>query len=193
MYVFRNMRIVTRMILAFSGILILAICLTLISTREMSFIEGHLNTINDLNSVKQRFAINFRGSVHDRAISIRDVVLHSDVAEVEKAVSVIKRREDFYAESAVRLDEMFKAGSDITSEERLILQDIKLIETRTLPLIVQIIDLRRNGDQFAAHQILMNDARSLFDEWLIQINRFIDLQERMDMRDAAWNRENLIY
>ena len=28
--------------------------------------------VNDLNSVKQRYAINFRGSVHDRAISLRE-------------------------------------------------------------------------------------------------------------------------
>ena len=36
-------------------------------------IDNKLTVINDQNAVKQRFAINFRGSVHDRAIAIRDV------------------------------------------------------------------------------------------------------------------------
>ncbi len=58
---------------AFGFLLLLMIGLTLFSISKMNFVDHDLVQINEVNSVKQRFAINFRGSVHDRAIAIRDV------------------------------------------------------------------------------------------------------------------------
>ncbi|GIF01193.1 MCP four helix bundle domain-containing protein [Paractinoplanes rishiriensis] len=49
---------------------------------EVRSIDASLTTINEKNAVKQRFAINFRGSVHDRAIALRDVVLSSTATAI---------------------------------------------------------------------------------------------------------------
>jgi methyl-accepting chemotaxis protein len=58
---------------------------------QVNSISNSLGTINDVNSVKQRYAINFRGSVHDRAISIRDVGLVETDAERRAAIDEITR------------------------------------------------------------------------------------------------------
>ena len=63
----------------FGLMIFLIIMLTIIGINRVSFIDNTLYDIVDVNSVKQRYAINFRGSVHDRAISIRDVVLSEDI------------------------------------------------------------------------------------------------------------------
>ena len=55
-----------------------------------------MTAINDVNSVKQRYAINFRGSVHDRAIAIRDVVLLDSLAEVQSVIREINQLANFY-------------------------------------------------------------------------------------------------
>ncbi len=52
---------------------------------------------NDVNSVKQRFAINYRGSVHDRAIAIRDVTLVDATADRQAAVELIAKLAEAYA------------------------------------------------------------------------------------------------
>ncbi len=44
--------------------------LTSIGIVQVNKINASLTTINDVNSVKERYAINFRGSVHDRAIAV---------------------------------------------------------------------------------------------------------------------------
>jgi methyl-accepting chemotaxis protein len=44
--------------------------LTVLAENRVSTIRGSLATINEVNSVKQRYSINFRGSVHDRAIAL---------------------------------------------------------------------------------------------------------------------------
>ena len=45
--------------------------LTAISIYQVDRISADLERINGVNGVKRRYAINFRGSVHDRAISAR--------------------------------------------------------------------------------------------------------------------------
>lgn len=67
-----------RLLVGFSIAPVIMIVLNVIGIQKVNDIEKSLTTINDVNSVKQRYAINFRGSVHDRAISLRDVVLYTD-------------------------------------------------------------------------------------------------------------------
>ncbi|MCW2534863.1 MAG: chemotaxis protein, partial [Modestobacter sp.] len=70
-----NLSISRRLALGFLVVVLSMVALTGTGVWRVEQINSHLTTINDLNSVKQRYAINFRGSVHDRAIAVRDVVL----------------------------------------------------------------------------------------------------------------------
>lgn len=166
-----------RLAIGFSLVLILLVVLGGVAIHRVNVIAGSLATINDTNSVKQRYAINFRGSVHDRAISVRDVVLVTEAAERAAALAEIKRLAAFYADSALKLDAMMATGAEVTPQEIQILASIKATEVRTMPLIEQVIALQQKGDGAAAHRMLLEQARPAFVEWLARINQFIDLQE----------------
>src|ERR1700738_3170833 len=71
-------KIQLRLIVGFGIILTMLVGLAAFSIIEVSAVSASLSTINNVNSVKQRYAINFRGSVHDRAIKLRDVTLVSE-------------------------------------------------------------------------------------------------------------------
>jgi hypothetical protein len=62
--------------------------------------------VSEDNSVKQRYAINFRGSVHDRAIALRDLTLVGE-AEVKDVVALINKLDADYQQSARPLDAAF--------------------------------------------------------------------------------------
>jgi methyl-accepting chemotaxis protein len=180
---FKNLNINLRLILGFSIAPIVIIALIFISISRVNSIEQSLTTINNFNSVKQRFAINFRGSVHDRAISLRDVVLNSDKAEIDKALKEIETLSANYKESAIPLDKIF--SSTKSSEEELqLLSEIKSIEEKTLPLIEKTIKAKQNGLNEDAHKYLMLEAKPAFIIWLKQINKFIDFQEKLNATEA---------
>lgn len=166
-----------RLLLGFGAVLALLVVLGTIATQRVNAISASLATVNDINSVKQRFAINFRGSVHDRAISLRDVVLIGAQAERAAELREIERLAAFYADSATRLDAIMATGAEVTPEEVRILASIKETETRTLPMIEAVVAARAAGEAARAHEMLMRDARPAFVEWLARINQFIDLQE----------------
>jgi len=166
-----------RLGLGFGAILALMVAVTSYGIYEVDSIDRALTEITDVNAVKQRYAINFRGSVHDRAISVRDVVLHENESAVHLAIEEIAELAAFYEESASALDAMFAERADIGAEEREILNGIKRIEATTLPLIEGVIEARLAGAVEDSRELLLTQAAPAFVEWLARINAFIDLQE----------------
>lgn len=171
------------MILGFSIAPLVMVILIIVGIAKVNSIEERLSTINDKNSVKQRFAINFRGSVHDRAISLRDVVLNSEEKDVQNSIDEIKELSGRYTQSATLLDEIF-SKTETTQEEKKLLEDIKEIEKKTLPLIEQTAELKLKGEQAEALQTLMVEAKPAFILWLKRINAFIDYQEQLNKVEA---------
>jgi methyl-accepting chemotaxis protein len=171
-----NVPIRSRLMVGFGTILALLIALTAVGVDRVNQISQNLTQVNEVNSVKQRHAINFRGSVHDRAIELRDVVLFEDEQRVNAAIQTIQDLEINYAANAGPLDEMMKKPGTSAREQE-ILDGIKAIQADTRPLIDQVIDLRQGGDLETANAILLEEARPNFMTWLARINEFIDYQE----------------
>nr|CAD6409868.1 methyl-accepting chemotaxis protein [Rhizobium sp. Q54] len=185
----RTFGVVGRLAAGFGFLLLLMVGLTIYSTMQVATIDSNLEVINDVNSVKQRYAINYRGSVHDRAIAIRDVTLVTSDEERKAAIDLIDKLAAAYAENETKMSEMMATGS--SAEETAILGEIADIQSKTNPLVMQIIALQGQGDGETARRILLEQARPLFVDWLGAINKFIDYQEALnksigaDVRSAA--------
>ncbi len=174
----KDAKIKTRVLIGFATVLALMTLLTGIGMQKVALIDAGLTQINEVNGVKQRYAINFRGSVHDRAIALRDVVLVKPDL-LATVVADIRRLEGFYAEAARNMETLFANNpDDIQPEERAILARIKQIEIETLPLINKVISLRQAGDIAAAQELILSDIRPQMNDWLKTINQFIDFQEK---------------
>jgi methyl-accepting chemotaxis protein len=101
-----------RLTIGFGGVLVLMAVLAGLAIQRVGQIDTILTRINDVNSVKQRYAINFRGSVHDRAIALRDVVLASSPEATKVHADLIGKLDARYQESAGPLDALFAPGMD---------------------------------------------------------------------------------
>ncbi len=175
--IFKNLSVAKRLFLGFGLVFILMVSITVVGINRVNFIDHSLTQITDVNSLKSRYAINFRGSVHDRAIAIRDVVLSMSDPDLEKELEQIKRLEDFYSASAVQMDDFFQKNENVTQKERDILAAIKAIEKTTYASYKRIVKLRNAGKTQEARELLLREAKPAFTTWLKYINNFIDYQE----------------
>nr|WP_315486429.1 methyl-accepting chemotaxis protein [uncultured Undibacterium sp.] len=187
--VFSDLTLKARIGLGFALVLTMMAILTIIGIWEVNSISKGLTTIGDVNSVKQRYAINFRGSVHDRAIALRDVILVPSDAELGPVLATITSLSADYKKSAAPLDKMFNERKDVSNEEKKILESIKEIEARTLPMIKKVIELRRAGGTDQAKQVMLSEARPAFVEWLARINKLIDFEENLNRQESTIARE----
>ncbi len=170
------MKITNRLYAGFATLLFIMLAINLLGLYKISIADKNLNQLSKQTAVEQRQAINFRGSVHDRAIAIRDAVL---VGNVDKSIahqSNIAVLNTFYQNAAATLDSMY-AQTAHTPEENTMLQAIKSIEVSTLAETAKLLDLINNNRFFEATHLLLDTVSPAYTEWLKRINALIDYQE----------------
>ena len=174
-----------RLAAGFGLILMILVTLSVIGLVEVRQIRAALEENASKNSVIQRYAINFRGSAHDRAIAIRDVAASTSDEELRREVAEIERLSAFYAASARPLDQMLAQDKSLPPEVGRLYAGIQAVEARVLPLIGKAIELRRAGQRDEAQQIVWRDAKPLFVQWLASINALIDFEEKIIQEQLA--------
>ena len=185
----KSLTIGTRLAVGYGAVFFLMIVLTALAISRVGDIDSILNHINEVNNVKQRYAINFRGSVHDRAIALRDVVLAADPAAAAAPVKLIQVLDENYTRSAEPMDKLFRELKDIQPAETAALEAIKEQARRTRPLIERVIALHAAGQAQEAAALLSQGAAPAFVDWLASINAFIDMQEKQNNLEAAGARK----
>lgn len=173
-----NLKISTRLFLGFGLILFLMLVIALAGENRVSIIDANMKEVGQGASLKQRYAINFRGSVHDRAISIRDAVLVDDQSSLQKHLNDIESLKAFYAESDQAMTDLMQKNP-LAPEERELLNKINQIEEQTLAITERVIQLRQQGENVQAKAILLSEVSPAYSAWLKSINNFIDYQEEV--------------
>ncbi|MDQ0654746.1 methyl-accepting chemotaxis protein [Pseudomonas cedrina] len=162
--------------LGFASTLSLLVLITAVGIQRVGFIDSTLKDVGEKAAVVQRYAINFRGSVHNRAIAIRDAVLVKDEAALNLHLAEIDQLKRDYQDSAVMMDRLL-AASAASGEETRLLGDIKTIERQALASTERVINLRRNNDLAGAQDLLLTQASADYTQWLGRVNALIDFEE----------------
>lgn len=172
---FSRMTVATRLYVGFGMILALLVVLTGIAVVKVNRIDDALRVNNDIHVQVQRYAINFRGSAHDRSIAVRDVVLSPTVMERDREIATIAALADFYAESSAPLERLINRPGAVP-ELGVLYADIRSAASRAEATTDAIIAKVQAGDTTAA-QALWTNAKPQYEQWLATINKLIDFKE----------------
>ncbi len=171
-----NAAIATRLYLGFGLMLLILVAVALTAMAKVQTINSALRVNSEQNALIQRHAINFRGSAHDRAIAIRDVVLSASPEARQREKATIAELAEFYARSAGPLEKLIGApGAD--PQLATLYAAIKDIENRAVATTQRIAGLVEQGDTAAAQQQLWTQAKPEYVQWLAAVNKLIDFQE----------------
>ncbi|NQD79590.1 methyl-accepting chemotaxis protein [Pseudomonas sp. CrR14] len=162
--------------LGFAAIVSLLVIITAVGIQRVGFIDSTLDDVNQNAAKVQRYAIDFRGSVHNRAIAIRDAVLVNNQSDLERHLGEVSQLQHAYSEAASAMEELFQ-GAHVSAQEHALLQRIKEIEEQSLEMTTALIALRRSGDIPGAQALLLNQTALAYSEWLERINALIDYEE----------------
>ncbi|CAM2889609.1 methyl-accepting chemotaxis protein [Helicobacter felis] len=166
----------------FGIVIILMVILSVVGVIRVHTINQTLTEITDYNAVKQRYTINMRGSVHDRAIAVRDVVIAQDKEMLGVQIALIRKLHGDYQEAKKLMETMFTHfPNHISDEERTLYATINGIEAIALPQINKLIDLKLAGNTNVATFLQQGLAQNIV-RWLASINAFIDHEEKLNKR-----------
>lgn len=173
----KNLGISAKLYLSFSFIIVIMLLVAFFSMAKVNFLDDALRMTTDRNALISRQAINYRGSVHDRSILVRDVLLiNNDRADLEQTLAEIRKlEEDYDRADKVLIDILNRVGD---ANEKAMYEDIAKTNAITKKLYEEIINqVITKGNKTAATELLLDEARTKFILWLAQINKLIDYEE----------------
>ncbi len=182
------MKIIKRLYTGFAFLLIIMVGITILGLVKIGIANHNLTQLSEQTAIEQRQTINFRGSVHDRAISIRDVVLAPDITSAKKHQQDIVRLNEFYQQAANTLQQLFLQQKP-SAAEMLLLQDIQQTEQLTLAATATLLSMLENNQPEQAKQFLQDTVSPSYSEWLKRINKLIDAQETRIQQEVKAARE----
>jgi len=172
------MTIANRLYAGFAFILLLLVITTIVGTYQVGEIDKTLTRVNEVGSEKQRFAINYRGSVHDRAIALRDLVLVDDAADRPPLRELIDDLKTNYNTADKGMSAIFSDSTLVSSKERELLAAIEDVQARGLAAAEETKRLLSSDRRQQAQEYVLNELSPVYAEWLNRINTFIDYQEQ---------------
>ncbi|EAL5621466.1 methyl-accepting chemotaxis protein [Campylobacter upsaliensis] len=173
----KNLGISAKLYLSFSFIIVIMLLVAFFSMAKVNFLDDALRMTTDRNALISRQAINYRGSLHDRSILVRDVLLiNNDRADLEQTLAEIRKlEEDYDRADKVLIDILNRVGD---ANEKAMYEDIAKTNAITKKLYEEIINqVITKGNKTAATELLLDEARAKFILWLAQINKLIDYEE----------------
>jgi len=182
----RRRSVRTRLYLCFLLVLSFMVVVTGVSIYEVDKIDAGLTRAMDVAAAKQRYAVNMRGSVHDRAIAARDLALLG--TNDSRHESRLHAQIDELARSyALNWDRAGTMPVD-SEEEKRYFEDIRASEQHALNV------MRRLEEARIAHSarlsgIVIDDLGPAFVDWLAAINAYIDHQTANVQTDVTLARE----
>lgn len=172
------MTIANRLYAGFAFILLLLVITTIVGTYQVGEIDKTLVRVNEVGSEKQRFAINFRGSVHDRAIALRDLVLVENADQRPPLRDLIADLKSDYSKADSGMADIFSDNELVNSKERELLSEIEDIQAQGLAAADETERLLKSNQRQQAQEYVLNEVSPIYAEWLNRINTFIDYQEK---------------
>lgn len=169
----------TRLYLGFGVLVLIMFVIAGYALFEMKYLNNTLSTATNVNAYISRQAINFRGSVHDRSILIRDAILVGDKADFDNTLAQIKKLEQDYDAAKQEFVKIFQTGN-FDPQVKQMYDEIETTNQLTLETYRVIITFITQGKIDEARLMILESARQQFITWLAQINKLIDYEENIN-------------
>ncbi|WEA58621.1 methyl-accepting chemotaxis protein [Rhizobium sp. BJ04] len=176
----RKFGVALRLSIAFGLLLSAMAVLSLSSIRQVNDINAKLSLINGSNSQKYRNGIDMLGTVRDRAIALRDIVLTESGTDRATTIVMMNKLQASYASNSAELQKAVNSDAFSTAAERRLVEGLSAFRNDAEPLIAEVTKLTLNGQKDQAKPLLLNELRPKLTAWTGALNKLIDYEQALN-------------
>jgi methyl-accepting chemotaxis protein len=122
---FKDMKVATRLALAFGAVLLVLIAVVLTGVSRMAVVNDHLHAITSENNVEARTAKEIRTHAFQISVLARDLIVSTDAVEIKTQRAQLDTEMTALEHSIDDLDHLFNSLSSTTQTEKELMAKIK--------------------------------------------------------------------
>jgi methyl-accepting chemotaxis protein len=178
-----NLKIGTRLGLAFAIISALLLTAVYVGLTRMAEIYGRTSDIVNVNNVQARMANQLRSHARSSALSSRNLVILTDEAAWQKEKERFDASRARYDEADKKLEKLF-ADQNATEKEKQALAKSREQKLHTQPLQDKVIQLVLNKKREEAVAVMMREAGPAMNQWTDALDEISEIEDALN-HDAA--------
>jgi len=179
-----KMHVRTSLGLGFALVLLLLVLVTGLGIWRMSQIQGRLENVVNVNNVETRLVIDMRALVNDRTISLKNLSLLSDPADMQPEIDRINDQTKRYVDAESKLETIFNTQSGTSADEKGLLAKVKEQEGAAAPAIGKAIELWQGNKPEDATKVLIKEIRPVQKKWLDALAELAALEDKQSAQSA---------
>ncbi|MBP0598214.1 MCP four helix bundle domain-containing protein [Herbaspirillum sp. LeCh32-8] len=180
-----KLKVVTRLACGFGLILVFLLCISMLGLYGMSRMNGALQDITNVNNVETKLAASLRNALSSRAIIIRNIALLDDPEAMRAEAENLAKQEKTYADAYAALQKVFAGEPSTTDRERQLMEQIKLDENATVPLMAKALQLGRDNQSAEAVKVLITEVRPKQAAWIKSLTDLAEFEEQQNEQAAT--------
>ncbi|WP_304514477.1 methyl-accepting chemotaxis protein [Duganella sp. sic0402] len=179
-----NFKIGTRLMAAFSLLLVLLVVVAGLGLNRMAAIQRSMVDITKGNDVEAGLASEMLFSVDDRMIALRNIVLLEDAAQMQSQAERVRKQAENYVTAEQKLRATF-AEYGIKEDESKLLADIRQRADAAAPLMAKVQALGLENSNAAAIKLLMGDLRVVQQQWQAGLQEMVESERKQNEEATA--------
>ncbi len=181
---FSNLKVGTRLYAGFSLLLVFLVASLLFGLNRMASMQANIDQIATVNNAQVAQIMAMRASVFDRMIAVRNVVLLTQMNEMQSEIDRIKDGEKKFAAADEKLIHLFEHPSTTESERTLLKQVHEQHSALNAPL-GRAIDLGLQNKTPEATKVLIDDVRPVQRKLMGDLAELAVLEEKLSQEASA--------
>jgi methyl-accepting chemotaxis protein len=177
MEMFADLKVSTRLALAFGAVLLLLLATLVTGISRLSVVNDRLHTITDEKDVERREAKEIRSNAFQMALVVRDLVITTDAATLKSQRERLATFGHGIDENVVKLEQMFTSLPGTTATEKELIAKIKEGAAGFKTAAIDVADLGVANKHDAAIEALRKEFDPRYDEFqpvVLQLTQFED-------------------
>ena len=175
-----GMKVGTRLGLGFAWVVLLLIAVTAFGLYNMDQMQRRFLDVVEVNNPETKLVNEMMGTVSERSISLRNLMLQGGADDIEKEANYIKAQTQKYQASEQKLRSMFDKDAGAVAEKKAAIQKIKAQGDIAHKLIDQAVDLGLKREAYELAQFLKDDYLPVQKKWQTELSALVAVEDRLN-------------
>jgi len=182
---FTDLKVGTRLALAFGAVLLLLVGMAVTGITRLSVVNDHLHAITDENDVEARDAKEIRSNASLVALVARDLIITTDVVALKRQREDLTTHIQGMQSNIDKLDQLFNSLPSTTATEKDLMAKIKQMVPELKSAAVGVADLGALNKNDEATALLRKDFDPRYEEFYPVVEQLAQFEDKLNEQAAT--------